>query len=164
MSHRIPGCPTYDNNGYLLCSQKVQPFDLHIAYCLAEPIGPHCRVEISSIILLVAVVCGLAKVSSLLSMLLLNGFTPLVTIGDSIASFLHVTDLTTSNAGPISTQELCHSLFSPTFTSDPVSLGSSNCLNGMPWSGNKRKWFSAAGKPRWALTLFMYTLSRQIFF
>ncbi|MCJ1478844.1 hypothetical protein MMC13_007528 [Lambiella insularis] len=151
-------CPQYDDN-ILRCSQTLQHFDLHIAYCLAEPVTPHCRVEISSVILLVSVVCGVAKVGSLLLILLLNDFTPLVTIGDSIASFLDVSDRTTSKAGPISTRELRHNSIRPTSIPDPSfssSSGSSGSLKGAPWSGDKRRWFSAAGKPRWALTFLLY--------
>lgn len=133
----------------LLCSQKVQQLDFPIAYCLAQAVTPHCRVQMNATILLAVVICNLAKVVSLLLLLLLNNFSPLVTIGDAIVSFLHVTDRTVSNAGPISANKVRCSgsesltLWSPTHGSECWST---------PWKMKRYRWFRAATKKRWAIT------------
>ncbi|KAI3336909.1 hypothetical protein HD806DRAFT_475133 [Xylariaceae sp. AK1471] len=65
--------------------------DLSVDYCLAQPLESTCRVGLSPILLLVVTVCVVCKTSAaILATLLLSrqDETPLVTLGDAMATFI----------------------------------------------------------------------------
>lgn len=75
---------------------KVGQYDLPVQYCLAEPFPDHCKLEVSIGILVVVAVCNLAKVLCTLAAFRLVRPSPLITVGDAIASFLTNADQTTT--------------------------------------------------------------------
>lgn len=67
-----------------------------VQYCLSEPFQDHCKLEVSIGILVVVAVCNLAKVLCMLAAFRVIRRSPLITVGDAIASFLTNVDQTTA--------------------------------------------------------------------
>lgn len=87
----------------LWINDTFQPLDLGspnitIKYCLAEPMEESCHVGISLILFLAVTICVIAKtIVAIVVTLVLSrrGQTPLVTLGDAIASFIENPDTVT---------------------------------------------------------------------
>lgn len=69
-----------------------QPFGKPIEYCMAEKIEQHCRLEYSVHLVLVVVLTGLLKTSTMLYIAFWVHDVPMLTIGDAVSSFLAVPD------------------------------------------------------------------------
>lgn len=99
-----------ESSGVSICSSKLLqqqedkwrivnlPYDYAVQYCLSEPHEESCRLEYSPVIL--GIICA-ANLFKALTMTLLflsrRRFSPLLTIGDAISSFLNMIDPTTTD-------------------------------------------------------------------
>ena len=72
-----------------------QPFRKPVQYCLSEKIDQHCRLEYSAHLVLVVVLIGLVKTTTMLYIAFGVGDVPMLTIGDAVSSFLSLPDLKT---------------------------------------------------------------------
>ena len=70
-----------------------------VSRCRVERFVPHCKVTFSVYTLLIVVVCNALKALTLILVLFLPGFTPLITVGDAVSSFLSHSDPTTDGCG-----------------------------------------------------------------
>lgn len=77
-----------------------------VDYCLVQRVKEKCTVRMSLIILVVVLACNVIKLLSMLAVLTLRNFDPLITIGDAIASFLNEEDLSTARCGLLGCEEL----------------------------------------------------------
>lgn len=68
-----------------------------IDYCLSEPIGQNDKLQFSLVIMIIVVLCDLINIFSLGLTAWKLFRTPLLTLGDSIASFLDIPDSNTAN-------------------------------------------------------------------
>ena len=78
-------------------STNWHPFDMTVSYCLAAVEKDRCELKISVPLLLFVITFSLVKVAVLGSFLLFFNDTPLLTIGDAVASFLQEEDDTTKS-------------------------------------------------------------------
>lgn len=78
---------------------KHPAVNITIKHCLAEPLEGSCRVGLSPILLLTVAICVIVKtIAAIHVTVTLRHYdqTPLVTLGDAIASFIEKPDQTTS--------------------------------------------------------------------
>lgn len=85
--------PVY--NAYYQSAFLPGALDLTIKYCLAEPLDRICRIGLSPMLLLGVTICVVIKTCTAIvitTILVRRGQTPLVTLGDAIASFIETPD------------------------------------------------------------------------
>jgi hypothetical protein len=80
----------------------MSPMAGRILYCLAQPFRADCELKIAPLLLLVVIVCNASKFAYMLVILRSNHFTPLLTVGDAVASFIDDPDPTTVSKGTVS--------------------------------------------------------------
>ena len=134
--------------------QKVQ-----IAYCLAEPVQPQCTVEIFPQILIIVIICNAFKAIAFTTLLAKHNFTPLIILGDAIASFMSDPDPTALSCGPLSSQTVRKA-----YMADPLRYAvqhhrkhwqqDRSARRVTTWHGAARTWASAVGRRRWIATIF----------
>ncbi|KAI1381015.1 hypothetical protein F4677DRAFT_208613 [Hypoxylon crocopeplum] len=121
----------------------IAPDGSLVQYCLARSGASRtCSVNLSGSILGIAVLLNLATVISMAIILARSSFKPLVTLGDSIRSFLRHPDPTTANACLLTKTDVCQG-----------SWASSESQFFVP---NNHYWFQTPSLPRWALTVFAW--------
>lgn len=133
-----------------LCLPEVQEWTITIDHCLAEPIQEYCRLHLNTSVLLIVILCNLIKGICLLSALLITGFTPLVTVGDAIASFLIDPDTKTIREGSISAVDIANGV-----TSASQSLQLPSLSLPTNWENKPRRWSRSATNRRWCTTFFL---------
>lgn len=117
--------------------------NLPINACYTQEMEQKCTVEASAILLGVVIACIVSKTLCMLWILWQLRETPLVVLGDAIASFMTELDKNTKNAclGPL-----------PTFR------------NGKPWQATRKwsskaeRWSSNVSRAQWATCILMYAL------
>ena len=75
-------------------AERPNPQDW-LQYCLSVPTDEHCRLQFSLAIMIVVIVCNLIKTVCMSTIAWKQDPEPLVTLGDTIASFVDRPDLTT---------------------------------------------------------------------
>lgn len=98
--------PCNFDNAKLAPGQNVLALGNYIAYCLAQPTQPHCKVDIAVSLLLGVVICNAIKVACFVTAIIAWKSEPLATVGDAISSFLTTPDLTTQGLGMLSEHDL----------------------------------------------------------
>ena len=81
------------------CSSPTQNWtvlDAPIDYCLSQYIEPSCKLQLSLVILIIVIVCNFAKIVCMSLTIWKPSSTPLLTLGDVIASFLDQPDPNTA--------------------------------------------------------------------
>ena len=109
-----------------------------VSRCRVERFVPHCKVTLSVYILLIVVACNALKALALSLVLFLPGFTPLITVGDAVSSFLSHPDSTTKGCG----------ILGPATTRD--STGNHPYVS-KPWKPTRCRWFCGASSRQWAV-------------
>ena len=95
-------------NGSISCENAIpgcwpkQPVD----YCLAQPVSATCSIQVSVELMAVVIVFNSVKIMCFVFTLWKKGFTPLVTLGDGMRSFLMIPDDTTKVLAPVSAAQL----------------------------------------------------------
>ena len=77
-----------------------------VEYCLAQPASATCSIQVSVDLMTVVVVFNSVKIICFVFTLWKGRFTPLVTLGDAMRSFLMVPDDTTAALAPVSAAQL----------------------------------------------------------
>lgn len=88
-SHAIGDCNV--DNGYEVSSNRSlwKPYESPVAYCMVEQVDTFCKLQFSFPIAIAVVVSNFVKAICIaLTLFLYRKHTPLVTIGDAVASFL----------------------------------------------------------------------------
>ncbi|KAF2491784.1 hypothetical protein BU16DRAFT_574727 [Lophium mytilinum] len=122
-----------------------QPFeaDYPVLYCLSETVPEHCKLQFSFQLGIIVTVLNLAKVI-IFAYLVLSGLnTPLMTVGDAIASFLDRPDAATEGMSLLAKD-------------DVVKGKSGNWTHNPVYRAERRRWFAAASKTRWIVCISMY--------
>ena len=132
---------------------------VQISYCLAEPVQPRCTVEILPEVLIVVIVCNAFKAIAFTVLLTKRNFTPLIILGDAIASFMSDPDPTALSSGPLSSQTVRKA-----YMVDPLRFSTQHqrkhwqqdrlTRRVTPWNDARRTWASAVGRRRWLATIF----------
>ena len=115
---------------------RLQGFE--ISYCLSQPVTETCKVQFSSPLLVVVIICNFIKCSTILLVLWKANEPTLVTLGDAIATHLE-------EPSP-NTAEMC------LLNKRTVSKGQWKFPGqAQQWDSNRRLWFTAASSRRWAV-------------
>lgn len=77
-----------------------------IDHCIALPGEEQCTVVVNRMLIAIIVACNIGKLVCLISLLRLERFSPLTTVGDAVADFLRDEDVTTRGQGPISFRDI----------------------------------------------------------
>ena len=77
-----------------------------VEYCLAQPASATCSMQMSVELMTVVIVFNSVKIMCFVFTLWKGGFTPLVTLGDGMSSFLMKPDDTTKALAPVSAAQL----------------------------------------------------------
>lgn len=118
-------------------------------FCLAEQFPPACSVQLSIGLMVLVIICNAVKASCILATATRREFKPLVTIGDSIESFMEDPDPTTAKQGTLSKVDVCRRAWHPGYAA----------VGPRGWQSRRRFWFSAASLRRWLCTITLYFYS-----
>lgn len=120
-----------------------QPFGKEVLYCLSETVPENCRLQYS-IHLAVIVICLNAFKAFIMIYAALGVLeSPLMTIGDAIASFLDREDVTTRGMCLATRADIVKS----------IDHGDEGGLAANQYDSTPRRRFAAASTSRWLLTL-----------
>ncbi|KAF8542363.1 hypothetical protein BDD12DRAFT_876690 [Trichophaea hybrida] len=118
--------------------------------CWAEKRGADCRLQFSTTLLWIVIVCNFIKALCMILSLLMHDFIPLATLGDAIQSFMREPDPTTAGicwAGWLYIEDRFHQRWKPAGPK-PVK-----------WEPTKYRWWEAARLERWSVCVFCMSLS-----
>ena len=128
-----------------------------VSYCLAQRVDPKCTVEILPQVLIIVIVCNVLK-AICFTTLLKRKFTPLIILGDAIASFMTHPDPNMHNSGPLSAESIRKA-----YIVEPLRFStqrrSQRWEQNRPsrrvtqWHPARRRWASAVGQKRWIFTV-----------
>ena len=126
----------------------------YVSYCLAQPVEPECTVEILLPALIIVILFNIIKAICFTTLLLKRTFTPLMILGDAIASFMTDPDPTALNYGPLSAESVRKA-----YIADPLRFSTQHRnrrwqqSRPLPrvtqWHAGRRRWASAIGPKRW---------------
>jgi hypothetical protein len=124
-------------------SSGWRPFnqEFPVKYCLSEVLPEQCRLQASVHVAAIVVVLNIVKAALMYATVFGIRESPLMTIGDAIASFLSRQDSSSKDLGLVSISDIRH--------------GTTFGLGAASYSPLRRRWFSAASKWRWAACIFM---------
>lgn len=105
-----------------------------IDYCLSQPVEEHCKLQFSLTIMIIVIVCNLTKLLSMAYLTLKSREEPLVTVGDTISSFLDQPDATTEG--------LC-------LANEKTFENSDWKAKPMVYDPQRKFWFHAVSMRRW---------------
>ena len=108
-----------------------------IDYCMSQPMDDRCTIQLSLVIMTIVILCNAVKVFCMLLALWHQKSAPLVTIGDSIESFMTDRDATTAN--------MCWASIR-TFAKKKNWQGAAK-----PWLRQRHLWFASASIKRWLI-------------
>lgn len=142
----------------LMNKDYVKKEQTSVTYCLAQPVHPRCTVEILPQVLIIVIVCNIIKAVCFTTLLTKRNFTPLVILGDAIASFMTDPDPIAVSSGPLSAESVRKA-----YIAEPLRFSTRRQSlrwqqNGPPrratqWHATRRRWASAVGPKRWAFTV-----------
>lgn len=125
-------------------------FGYQISYCMVEEVVEHCSLSFSLPIMITVITANVLKFSVMLLTVWKLRNRPLVTIGDAVASFLEVPDLTTINQ--------CLS------SKGDMARGDWPCYGAKLWTTQRQFWFKAASGTRWLTCNLLYASFQYIKF
>lgn len=143
------------------CSQQIAqgqldlenwtPTNITAEYCLSQKVEEQCGFHANIAIIWTVVVCNMVKILIMVYIACSRGLeTPLLTIGDSVASFMTNPDPTTVNLGPITIRAV--KALGRDKTSDRSKVWSADRSSG--WQPSSRlRWFHAVSVQRWCFTI-----------
>ncbi|KAI5361449.1 hypothetical protein Slin15195_G125640 [Septoria linicola] len=83
------------------------PVSASAEYCLAQPGGDEvCSIRINTMLLWIVISCNAVKILCLCTTVCSRGFSPLVTIGDALESFMMMPEQDTVRLGPLSAADV----------------------------------------------------------
>ncbi|KAL8645139.1 MAG: hypothetical protein Q9226_007434 [Calogaya cf. arnoldii] len=106
-----------------------------VDYCLSRRVEEHCRLQFSLALLAVVIISNFIKATCMILMVYRHDATPLITLGDAIASFLDDPD-TTTQGNCIATK---YTFQKRQWAQQP-----------RPWASKKVIWFNNSSSARWA--------------
>ena len=131
----------------LSANYNLQTIDqTSVEYCLAENAYLNTT-ELVPQLLIVVIICSILIAA--LSSIVFFQSSPLVTIGDAIASFLDTPDPITRNMGPLSVTEWQKQISNRGSRRDSPVPSAQNTV----WKTRNRFYLSSVSRPRWYLTM-----------
>ncbi|KAL2783693.1 hypothetical protein BJX66DRAFT_116816 [Aspergillus keveii] len=119
--------------------------------CLAERIQENCKLEYSLPLTVTVIVANAVKASVLCYMALRMRESPILTMGDAVASFLHRPDRHSLGKCLVPGKEI----------KDRYSTQQSACLQHMPmvFEGKRKRWYSTVSRRQWIAVLSCWLLA-----
>jgi hypothetical protein len=114
-----------------------------VQYCLSEQVEEHCKLQFSTTIMILVICCNFVKLICMIWIVRKRDSEPLVTLGDTIASFLDEPDQMTLNACLAGKDDLSNNVV------EGQPLERSWGMEPITWAPRRRFWFSAASALRW---------------
>jgi hypothetical protein len=135
-------CPSCIADTCKTCELQRMPSAPHwsVDYCLSEPAEPRCQLQFNLVIAVVVTVLNFFKAALMIYIVYSTEESPLMTIGDAIASFLDEQDDTTKGMGLLSISDLRKG----------HSVGTSD------WEDRRWRWKDATSKKRRTITVILY--------
>jgi hypothetical protein len=147
----------------------VTPRNFEVDHCLSQNTSEQCRLQYSFKILLIVIVCDIAKVLAMSATLFMVSERPLATLGDAIASFLERPDPYTRGCCLMQQEQarqICHRspwrwqpwnseskyLYQHANNTFAEKLGPGVAV----WKQKVTRWSSAPSKSRWAAFGLLY--------
>ena len=123
-----------------------------IQYCLAERTTPSCTIGMSVQIMIIVIAFNALKALCFVYSVRKRSFEPLITLGDSIVSFLERPDTLTERFGALSAEEVYMRL-----PEERLGVQSLSILRGagIPEKNSRRSWCSGATPARWGFTVLL---------
>jgi len=120
--------------------------------CWTERIDEQCKLQFSTTILSIVIICNFVKALCMLLVFFQRDFYPLATIGDAVQSFMHEPDLSTSGIcyagkGYIVGQSKLH---------QPWNTGR---LRPLKWRSQQYRWWKVASLTRWIASIGIISAS-----
>ncbi|EWZ28128.1 hypothetical protein FOZG_18147 [Fusarium oxysporum Fo47] len=137
---RLPGSTKVENE---YCGRNTR---FMIDYCLAQHTQETCQIFVATPLLVVVIACNFVKLACFVVTLFGLQFSPLITIGDAVESFLDEKDTRTVGFGVLTAATICQWTNKGTRT-----------LN-KPWAVKKRRGFAAVSVCRWILSNLAFLL------
>lgn len=125
-----------------------------VSYCLAEETEAQCTVVVATTLLAVVILCNSVKTICLSCIILRGrrGFAPLITVGDAVASFLAIEDVTTLGEGGLFSKEVEE--WAKKRSDATYGLFTSHRPN-RAWSSKRHFWFRGASPRNWVICIFL---------
>ena len=117
--------------------------DVEIDYCLSQQTPEHCKLQFSLQIVIVVIAINFLKMILMLYMAFGLNDTPLMTVGDAVASFLNEEDTTTKGCCLISKFDVKGKKLQWQYQ------GESNSLPAKAWTQSRIPWARAVSRTRW---------------
>ena len=111
--------------------------ETRIQYCLSKRVEEHCKLQFSLVVMIVVIICNLMKTICMSTIAWKQDPEPLVTLGDAIASFLDLPDVTTEG----------NCIAEKTWFKQGRTWG----LHLSRWDPKRLRWFRAASQRRWII-------------
>ncbi|MCJ1462005.1 hypothetical protein MMC07_000605 [Pseudocyphellaria aurata] len=115
-----------------------------VQYCLSQRTQEHCKLQFSSQIVIVVIVINTLKMVLMLFVVFGLNETPLMTIGDAVASFLDEEDPTTKGCCLVSKFDIKVNKLQWQYRD-----GESNAPVAKEWMPTKVRWARAVSRTRW---------------
>ncbi|MCJ1470576.1 hypothetical protein MMC07_009222 [Pseudocyphellaria aurata] len=127
---------------------------LKVKYCLSQQTQEHCKLQFSLQIMIVVIVINTLKMVLMLYAVFGLKETPLMTIGDAVASFLNEEDLTTKGRCLVSKFDIKANKLRWQYRD-----GESNAPVAKEWMPTKVRWSRAVSRTRWCSCGLMISLA-----
>ena len=128
---------------------------IKVDYCLAEQTTARCSIRVYQPLIIVVIAFNAVKVAALIAtMVMSRTFSPLVTVGDAVSSFLGRSDPITAELGPISFDEIRKRIHNARrFTSDNCPIHGNQ--PGSKWMVRSRHWVRTVEDPRMSMFIIV---------
>ena len=135
-SKRLPGIQS-DVSNWEVLGYKVK-------YCVAQTMEEHCKLQFSIYIAALVIFLNLLKASIMLWLAFGVKESPLMTMGDAVASFIQQPDPNTKNMCLASNEHIKR-----------VRKNWNALATQRQYNQQRRRWFAAASKTRWTICIVM---------
>ncbi|RMZ81806.1 hypothetical protein DV738_g2021, partial [Chaetothyriales sp. CBS 135597] len=151
-------------------SDEWEPWGYQVQYCISETVDESCSLNGNILIIITVIACNAVKAALMLFVAFRLHGSPLITIGDAVASFLQRPDLTTEGLCLLTRQDV-------TRENEKIRLGRKSVLEqprlwplnlgattprGQPATNHRYRWCQAASWWRWILTIGLMVLALAI--
>lgn len=142
----------YENTAdcWIPCSDRLPtadswaPFGKKVDYCLAQQVEEHCKLQLSVHLSTIVIILNAIKVILMVWVVLQVKESPLMTMGDAVASFLTEADPTTEDMCLLTKKE---------FRSKEYRFQKMFKKGPRPFSEKRHRWGSAVSRVRWAICM-----------
>ncbi|EKG09742.1 hypothetical protein MPH_13175 [Macrophomina phaseolina MS6] len=146
----------------LVAGDNWSVYGFDVEYCLSEKLSGQCSLNVATSLLLVVIIFNIVKVAVIVATLFTITDKPLITIGDSIASFIEEEDIYTRGMCLLGKEDVIHHMGDGKSGTDgqlarlstrQPSRSTFQLLFPKPFQPQSLHWFRAASTARWSTCL-----------